>query len=140
MNPYRIRAVDGDREFAVLLALQVATLPYDLPSNSREGYWWIAYKGDEPVGFAGMKESLSFPGNGYLCRAGVLEAHRGNGLQPRLLAARERKARELGFKWLLSDTYDNPHSTNNLIKAGFRAYEHPEPYGATGTNYWRKAL
>jgi GNAT superfamily N-acetyltransferase len=142
MVPLRIRAVDGadEKGEAILRYLQLETLPYDTPCETHEGWWWVAFDGGLPVAFAGLKCSLSIPGGGYLCRAGVLPSHRGRGLQGRLLASRERMARKLGMGALVSDTFDNPHSTNNLIKAGFRAFDPPHPYGATGTNYWRKPL
>jgi N-acetylglutamate synthase-like GNAT family acetyltransferase len=62
------------------------------------------------------------------------------GLQKRLLKVREMYARRMGLKTLYSDTYDNPHSTNNLIKSGFTAFDAPVRYGAVGTNYWRKDI
>lgn len=108
--------------------------------ETSEGHWWVAYDGDQPVAFAGLAPSKSTPGAGYLCRAGVLPSHRGQGLQRRLLEARERKARALSMPALVTDTFDNPHSSNNLIKAGFRMYEPQAPYGRLGTCYWRKPL
>ena len=36
-----------------LYELQKACLPYDRPYPIKDGYWWIAYEGDEPVGVGG---------------------------------------------------------------------------------------
>jgi GNAT superfamily N-acetyltransferase len=80
------------------------------------------------------------PGTGYLCRAGVLESHRGRGLQKRLIRVRERKARKLGWTHVVTDTYENPASANSLIKCGFRSYLPRNPWGAKGVAYWIKRL
>lgn len=142
MTPCRLRAVDGksDLHAATLRYLQLACLPHDEPMPTGEGWWWVAYDGALPVAFAGLAVSASVPGGGYLCRAGVLPSHRGRGLQTKLLAARERKARSVGLQVLVTDTFDNPHSSNNLVRAGFRMFDPPVRYGAVGTNYWRKPL
>lgn len=140
--PIRLREVDGKAEdkAALLRYLQLTALPGDIPMETDEGWWWVAYDNGVPVAFAGLTESKQFPNAGYLCRAGVLPTHRGRGLQRRLIAARERKARKLGMVALVSDTYDNPASSNNLIACGFRMHEPLVRYGAEGTNYWRKPL
>jgi GNAT superfamily N-acetyltransferase len=70
----------------------------------------------------------------------VLPEARGQGLQRRLIGARERHARALGMAWLVTDTYQNPASSNSLIAAGYRLYEPAQPWGARGTLYWRKRL
>lgn len=142
MSTLRIREVDGKAEpgASLLRYLQLTILPADVPSDTSVGWWWVALDGDLPVAFAGLVPSRQVPDAGYLCRAGVLPSHRGRGLQKRLLRARERKAKKLHLVALVSDTYDNPPSSNNLIAAGFRQYEPPLRYGAVGTNYWRKPL
>lgn len=141
-RPVRLKEVDGKSErFAAMLHwLQLEALPYDTPMATDEGHWWVAFDGTLPVAFAGVKGSESVPGAAYLCRAGVLPSHRGLGLQRRLIAVRERKSRKLGYAALVTDTFDNSHSSNNLIAAGFRQWAPPVRYGAEGTNYWRKNL
>jgi GNAT superfamily N-acetyltransferase len=138
----RVTAVNGTKpEIAAMLQyLQLSCLPLDVPMDTSEGWWWIVFDGELPVAFAGLTRSQAAPESGYLCRAGVLPSYRGRGLQSRLLKARERKARQLGLDALVTDTFDNPPSSNNLIRAGFRLCNPPFPYGALGTNYWRKPL
>lgn len=140
--PVRLREVDGksDQVAALLRYLQLTTLPGDEPLGTEAGWWWVAFEGDIPVAFAGLTLSLQDPENGYLCRAGVLPSHRGRGLQQRLLKARERKAKALGLKALTTDTYDNPHSSNNLISSGFRMFSPAVVYGLPGACYWRKPI
>lgn len=142
MKGIRIRAVDGKdpATAALLLHLQCKILPLDNALKSNKGFWWIAYDGDLPVGFAAMSPSHRWDDTGYLSRSGVVPSHRGNGLQKRLLQVRERKARELGWKWLITDTRCNPPSSNSLIARGFRLYEPSRPWGHTDALYWRKAL
>lgn len=97
----------------------------------KSGHWFLieAYGYPSPgqvtpIGFAMLKPSFRWQKTGYLARAGVLTDHRGHGLQLRLIRARIKLARTLGYEWLISETIDNPQSANNLVSAGFRAW-HP---------------
>lgn len=132
-SPYVIREVDGRGERDLLLALQLECLPEDDPVNPSKGHWWVTYRGAEPAAYAGLVD-------GYLCHAGVLKAHRGAGLQRRLIKKRIEKGRALGLPFVYSTTFDNPVSSNNLITCGFRMYTPERPWGATGTNYWMLPL
>lgn len=140
--PIRLKKVDGccERYAALLSWLQLEVLPGDRPTETDEGHWWIAFDGGSPVAFGGLYASEQDPEGGYLCRSGVLPHARGQRLQQRLLKAREGYARKLGMKTLYTDTYDNPHSTNNMIAAGYRAFSPAVRYGITGATYWRKTL
>lgn len=120
--------------------LQCETLPGDKPLDSSVGDWWIVYDAGAPVAFAGMKPSTRWTDCMYLCRSGVLPSHRGMGLQKRLIMAREHFAYRLGMNWLISDTTQNPASSNSLISRGFRLYEPANPWGGRYTLYWRKKL
>jgi GNAT superfamily N-acetyltransferase len=105
--------------------------------------WWVAWDGTEPVAYAGLR-LCSMPENrglGFLCRAGVVPSHRGRGLQKRLIRIRERAARELGLKELV--TYcicSNSPSLNSLVGCGFRFYSPATKYGGPGAVYLRKEL
>lgn len=144
---YTIREVDGeDDDIADTLdALHDACfMNAALRVKYDYGYWWIAYCDKDPVGFAGITPSTLAPGIGYLKRAGVLPEHRGHGLQCRLLKVRERKARQLGWVSVITDTTDNVPSANNLIKAGYRLFA-PEtaqamPWAFKHSLYWMKKL
>jgi GNAT superfamily N-acetyltransferase len=125
---------------ALLMFLQLSTLTGDEPYDVNEGYWWIAYDGEMPIGFAGLVQSSRWYDTGYLCRSGVLRSHRGKGLQKRLLRVREMKARRLGWNWLISDTYQNPPSANSLIKCGFQTFTPSRPWSFDAAIYWRKKL
>jgi len=138
----RIERVDAKKEgtIAVLRRLQLATLEGDRPYDVRCGHWWIAYDGDMPIGFTGVSQSVQWMDTGYLCRAGVLRSHRGKGVQKRLIRVRERKARQLGWAWLVTDTYQNPASSNSLISCGYRMFEPSKPWSFKGALYWRKKV
>ena len=140
---YAIRYVNGnDPEIAAILyRLQTHCLPGDVPIDPRVGHWWLCYspKGS-PIGFASMKESVRWQDTGYLSRAGVAVEHRGRGLQKRLIQVRVAKAKQLGWKWLLSDTSENPASANSLIACGFKMYEPRHPYGLKTSLYWRRKI
>lgn len=130
----------GDEHIDVLRRLHREALPTDRFPNFRHGWWWIAYRDGEPVGFAGMTPSARWADAMYFARAGVLPCARGLGLQRRLITARERFARSHGMRWLISDTRENPHSANNLIRAGFLTYLPSKPWGFRTATYWRKKL
>ena len=124
-----------------LSVLQKKCLPFDTPSDTNYGYWWIVYDASGlPSAFAGLVHSVRWIDCGYLCRSGVLPSHRGYGVQKRLIRVRVRQARALGWKWLITDTYQNPASANSLISTGFKMYEPSKPWGADGTLYWRLKL
>lgn len=121
-----------------LRALHTLTFPLDDHEDYSQGHWWIVWDGYEPVAFAGMRPAITDPRASYLSRCGVMTSHRGQGLQQKLLAGRLRHAKALGFSRAISTTYQNTVSANNLIRAGFRLYDPPSPWGSEGTLYWRK--
>jgi GNAT superfamily N-acetyltransferase len=124
-----------------LALLQQKCLPGDSPFDTTQGYWWIVYDAlNLPCAFAGLVPSIRWLDTGYLCRAGVLSCYRGYGIQKRLIRARIRQAKALGWKWLITDTYLNPASSNSLIACGFKLFEPSKPWGATGTLFWRLKL
>jgi GNAT superfamily N-acetyltransferase len=124
-----------------LTVLQKKCLPSDTPADTTTGWWWIVYDAlNLPCAFGGLIPSVRWGDTGYLCRAGVLLSHRGQGVQKRLIRARVRQARALGWNWLITDTYENPASSNSLISTGFKLFEPSKPWGANGTLYWRLKL
>jgi GNAT superfamily N-acetyltransferase len=138
-----VRKVDPrNAEIATTLKyLQKKCLPSDSPYDVQKGHWWIAYADNIiPVGFAGLVRSISWWDCGYLCRAGVLTEYTGKGIQKRLIKAREAQAKKLGWNWLITDTRDNPASSNNLISCGFKLYNPTHPWGFKDALYWRKKL
>lgn len=140
---YRVRQVNGnDHEVkALLLRMQRECLPGDVPLSPSIGYWWIAYtETGVPAAFCSMKASLRWEATGYLSRSGVLPKYQGQGLQKRMIRVREAKARRMGWKWLITDTSENPASANSLIFCGFKMYEPNRPYGLKTSIYWRKRL
>jgi GNAT superfamily N-acetyltransferase len=140
---YRIREVDGhDEEIADTLAdLHRLTFFGGAPVPEFDhGYWWFVFREKTPVGFAGVVPSTREVNAGYFCRVGVLEKYRGNTLQLRLMRVLEARARHIGWGSIVSDTTDNIASANNFIRAGYRLYQPPYPWGWPHTLYWRKSL
>jgi GNAT superfamily N-acetyltransferase len=138
---YRVRAVDGhDEDVADILAeihrltfFDAAAVPdFDL------GHWWLAYRGDIPVGFAGLIPSTRVLNAGYFSRVGVLRSHCGRNLQLRFIRAAETQVRRNGWNAVVSDTTDNVASANNFIRAGFQLFKPKEPWAWPHTLYWRK--
>jgi len=140
---FTIRQIDirKPEDCTVVTYLQFKCLPGDTPMEVAHGHWWIAYTEEgKPIGFAGLTRSAQWSNAGYMCRAGVLPDYQGHGLQKRLIQARIRKARSLNWDWLLTDTTDNPASSNSLIALGFRLYIPSVPWGFKNSLYWRLDL
>ncbi len=137
----QVRRVDGEKEKELLRALQKEILPEDTPDYTGSGWWWVARTDSGlPIGFCGIKPSIKWSDTMYLCRAGVLDAFQGKGLQKRLIRVRERFAKELGMNWLITDTYHNPASSNSLISCGFKLFIPSDPWAAKGALHWRKRI
>ena len=119
-----------------LAFLQKKILPADIPYKTDRGHWWVAYAPcGKPVAFAGLVRSIKWTDTGYLCRAGVLDGFTGNRLQLRLIKARLAQARKLGWNWCITDTTDNPASSNSLINAGFKLYTPGSPWSFKNALY-----
>ncbi len=141
---YSIRKVDTDDDEIVELLkhLHDEVFASTVPQiNPERGWWWLAHDGREVAGFCGLTPAWGQPRDvGYLKRAGVRLPHRGQGLQRRLVRVREAQARRVGLRSLVTDTTNNPASSNNLINCGYRIYQPSEPWGFNNTIYWYKDL
>lgn len=105
-------------------------------------WWWLAFdpKG-KPVGFAALracKEKCN-AGIAYLTRSGVLKAHRGRGIQKRLIRARVAQAKRTGsIKAVVSYTLNWNHaSANSLASCGFNLYRPAEDWAGKYAHYFR---
>lgn len=135
----KIRRVSGAKQAPLLTDMHRKTFGAgEAFPNFTLGWWWIAYEGSEPVGFAGLARARSNIGYGYLVRTGVLPQHRGQGLQRRFVKLRERFARNEGMKGLITDTTDNVVSSNNLAASGFRLFTPRTPWAFRDSLYWKK--
>jgi GNAT superfamily N-acetyltransferase len=109
---------------------QVVRASYELPetieprlARMRDAGWqcWVAFDGDAPAGAGAL---FAAEGVAYLGLAGTLPEHRGKGAQSTLLAARIRRAAELGCDLVITETGersgDRPsNSYRNILRAGF---------------------
>jgi hypothetical protein len=138
---YHVKQVESTPNTEVLLRyMQREILPADRVICPSQGWWFVAYRGQEACGFGCLMQSSQWEDTVYLARAGVIMHHEGNGLQKKLIRARCKFASQLGKVWAVSDTTDNPASANSLIAEGFRMFEPSKPWGAERTIYWRKSL
>jgi GNAT superfamily N-acetyltransferase len=138
---YKIREVDGDDEHEALTELHAITFEnHAKQAKYDEGYWWLAHWSDAPVAFLGAKQSILNDTTGYFYRVGVHPKHRGHWLQLRLMWAMEKKARKIGWTRIVTDTRDNPHSANNIIRAGYKMFTPDKPWGHSDAQYWTKDL
>lgn len=123
-----------------LSRLQKLCLPGDTPLTGETGTWWIAYYGKNAVAFASIANSCQWELTGYLNRAGVMRLFRGKGLQKRLIRVRVNYAISVGLTHLVSDTRNNPASSNSLISQKFKIYEPLKPWGWDDAIYWIRKL
>lgn len=141
---YKITEVDGV-EFADEIlrfnALFRDTFEELKPRHLEDGYWWLVHCGIELVGFTGVIPFIPFSRAGYYKRAAVLKEHRGQGLQRKMMAVREAKARaDTDWTYVYSDcNYQNVASANNFIRAGFLLVEVERPWEPNAL-FWRKKL
>jgi GNAT superfamily N-acetyltransferase len=119
--------------------LDAMCFPDDTAYPKDSGYWWLAWDGEQYVGFAGLEVLNQH--SGFLCRVGVLHSARGQGLHKRLIRAREHRARALGLRSLVTYTSrDNLRSANNLIHLGFVLYRPDNEFGLKDSFYFRKEI
>lgn len=137
---YIVRQCLHDESAGVIQRLHKMCFPYDASFKPTVGWWWLVWKNGEVVGFAGMHRSTQWGDTMYLVRAGILPAHRGRGLQQRLIKARLKAARDLEANWVVTDTRLNPPSANNLINAGFRMFLPSRPWAFQDSCYWVKKI
>ena len=140
---YRIREVDAQDDDVVDMLADLHRLTFlgSAPVPPFDwGHWWLAFCERVPVAFAGLVPSTYVENAGYFCRVGVIDRHWGRALQLRLMRASETRARRNGWCSIISDTTDNIASANNFIRAGYRLYQPPHPWGWPRTLYWRKSI
>ena len=147
---YEIREIDGPLNRDVIESFNDLD-PHFPPLQDRHftGFWWLAFRTDHPdaigeveaaVAFAGLVPFEPIPQAGYFKRCFVMPGHYGHGLQYRLMVARELKARQLGWKVLVSDCRtDNSFSASNFRKFGFTQCDPEQPW-AKDSLFWQKTL
>jgi GNAT superfamily N-acetyltransferase len=106
--------------------------------KAKTGFWWVAFDGRKPAGFACMRPSVRWGDTGYLSVSGVLKPWRGKRLQRRLIQARVAYARALAWHTVITDTmHDNVASMRSLMACGFRPYSPQVRWGdADHAVYW----
>lgn len=142
MTRFKIKRVEGIKFQELLTQLQLTCFKYVVVNPSKEdSIWWLMYHEGEPIGFASISPSNTYPNIGvYLSSAGIIPKYRGFGLQKKLIRVRLRYAKALGKKWAISETVLNPQSANNLIACGFRSFQPEKPWSYKDAHYWRKKL
>jgi len=123
------------KNMELVASLDKEIFPDDTRVVTEGAVWWVAYKDGRPVAFAGISRNKNY---WFLRRAGVLEEHRGNGLQKRLIKIRLNyaKKKEKSIPIYTYTVLGNPASSNSLISTGFRLYEPSHPYVGKSL-YWR---
>ena len=133
-NPFDAAAV------ARVAYLHAETLPGIIFPSSGMGYWWEVWHRDQSVAFAILCGSDRYPESGYFARVGVTPHHRGHSLQYRLMGVAEKKARQLGWTALYSDTRNRPYSAANFERRGWTQFTPEKPWDKPGAIYWMKEL
>ncbi|MFZ1989873.1 MAG: GNAT family N-acetyltransferase [Alphaproteobacteria bacterium] len=102
--------------------------PYYASTMGKPGFThWIAFDAGEPVAIASL---ACFEHVGYLATANTLESHRRRGAQSAFIVTRIAKARELGMKFIVSETLTMLKSSlGNLERAGLREIYEKQVFG-----------
>jgi GNAT superfamily N-acetyltransferase len=113
--------------------------------DTAKDHWWLALVDKQPAGFGCLRlmgDEGTGPTLGYHALAGVLKAFRGQGIQRRLLKAREAFARAKGCATVCTYTaWRNWPSANSLIREGYTLYTpNVKPWGLPYSLYFRKVL
>ncbi len=141
MAKYRIVEAKTKSARETVLALHTIIFGESAPQiDPSIGFWWIVTLAGEAVGFAGIRTAQSTSDAAYLERSGVTVGHRGHGLQRRLIRVREARARREGWQRIVTDTYYNVPSANNLIRSGYVMFNPPIWWNREGACYWTKMV
>lgn len=100
-------------------------------------FLWTLSNNELVVGFA----TLSDRGNGvgYLSRSGIVSSVRGRGDHARLTLVREKKARLLGMKVLVTDTIDY-RVANRFFRRGYELFKPDRLWAFKQSYYLRRSL
>lgn len=145
--PHIIREVDATYHAVADVLHSFNALVPEWPAleerHLSNGYWWLVYSEQRmlPVAMAGMVPFDPFDNVGYCKRCYIKPDARGEGLQLRLLYERIHKAREIGWKMLVSECHaGNSYSASNFRKAGFEMTDPEQKWGARDSIYWVKSI
>lgn len=143
MSALRLHRVDATvgHVWADIVRMDADCFGAEAPALSHNrGAWWVLKDGKKSVAFCGIEPSYRTELGGYLSRAGVLRSHRGHGIQKQLIRTRVDYARTQGWTQVVSDTCENPASSNSLISCGFRIFAPENPWSFKHAIYWKKFL
>lgn len=142
MGKIRLAQVKSPGSLEQIDALDRKIFAGDVPVCQPGSFWWLLTDDGEPIGFCGVRV-LDSGSSGFLYRAGIIPAYRGQGLHKRLILARERWCRKNQLKYCVTYVLpSNTQSLNNLLKAGYKAYKPKYLFGGSINDviYLRKRL
>ena len=138
-NKYVIRRAE---DFGDIIDMHHTIFPSDefppIPKSKIMALWEVMFE-KERVGFA--IATIVDGHTMFLCRAGILQKHKGNGLHRRLIKCREKFAKGYGCSFIV--TYvskDGYRSFCNLIRMGYEIYDPAHKYVGDDFLYFRKVL
>ncbi len=114
-----------------------AHTPFEGPDYGNQ-YWILWSQYGEPVGYCSARETIGDSDCVFLSRAGVFADHRGSGFQRRMIKVRERWAKSLGYKTVVTYTWPtNGPSIANLVKSGYRVYDPEYEWGGKSVYFYK---
>lgn len=126
-----------------LLKLDRVLFDGDARIKWKKCWVWIVRDNGVPVGYGAFRacEAKCNEGLAIFTRSGVLEKYRGRGIQKRLIRARLRLAKKLGFDQVVAYVADwNCASSNSLVRCGFKLYRPESLYAGYRYVYLKKTL
>jgi GNAT superfamily N-acetyltransferase len=101
---------------------------------------WVSMIDGELAGYLSA-HPINNRGRWFFSRVGVMPAHRGRGLQRRLMAVMEKHGRASGWKEIVTYTAGgNGWSTRNILASGYRTYEPRSSWVGWEVVHMRKRL
>ena len=139
-----VRKARSQNDLAECHAMQMEIFRDGEHRDTAEDHWWLATVNDEPPGFGCLRvmDTTALVPLGYHALSGVLARFRGQGIQRKLLKAREAYARKAGCLQCCTYTaWRNWPSANSLIREGYTLYTPAtKPWGLEYSLYFRKTL
>ena len=134
----KVRVIKS-KNLALIKEMDAKCFPDEPLEDAHEHTWFVAFVDGKPAGYAAFKV---WAGDiVFLSRAGVLEEHRGHGIQKKLIKAREKHALRLGAKWAVTYTWMyGVYSPNSLISCGYKLFRPQNQWAGSDWLYWRKKL
>ena len=127
------------KNYELIKQINKDIMPHDELSIDEKTRAWVAYVDGKLAGFCTLR---ILPSNiVYLDRGGIYEQYQGLGIHRKLIAIRERFARKIGSKAIITYTLTNNYaSMYTLVRCNYRKYNPDHAWVGRDVCYFQKLL